>query len=311
MILCVALTLKILVCDPSADVCDHLLSKLLPFPCWACDSHSCCWAFGSYTSVIHNTHAVQLSCLLPVFPFLSEPHIMNWAVRFMGSLTTPLLDLIGLNSFVFLGRVRSNSPWGYCIGGLRLCGGNTCCSIDHPKILLPSQVSRLYKWACMRVFQILSAVWTHHPGLSLVFSEASYRYSTLRGMEEQGSAMTEGGDTGPCTVGEESDEVSASWLPWLYFSLFTVVYPTETQLLLSFSSHVMSFFLMTGSSGISVRGGCCRTGWVSFGWIVCLRTSAKDCFPCRWILWSSQHQKKVRKYPSSFSSSSNVFSCQV
>ncbi|KAL3058733.1 hypothetical protein OYC64_010808 [Pagothenia borchgrevinki] len=37
-------------------------------------------------------------------------------------------------------------------------------------------------------------------------NEASYRYSTLRGMEEQGSAMTEGGDTGPCTVGDESDE---------------------------------------------------------------------------------------------------------
>lgn len=33
--------------------------------CLAGDSHPCCWAFGSYTSVIH----VQLSYFLPVFPF--------------------------------------------------------------------------------------------------------------------------------------------------------------------------------------------------------------------------------------------------
>ena len=81
--------------DHSSNVSDHLLSNFHQFSCLARDSHPCCWAFGSYTSVIHSTHAVQLSYLLPVFPFLSEPHIMNWAVRFMGSLTTPLLDLIG------------------------------------------------------------------------------------------------------------------------------------------------------------------------------------------------------------------------
>ncbi|KAK5872550.1 hypothetical protein PBY51_013237 [Eleginops maclovinus] len=38
-------------------------------------------------------------------------------------------------------------------------------------------------------------------------NEASYRYSQLRRMEEQGSAVAVGGgDMGPCTVGEESDE---------------------------------------------------------------------------------------------------------
>lgn len=36
------------------------------------------------------------------------------------------------------GRVKA-SPWDHCIGDLRLCGGSTCCCIDHPKILLPSQ----------------------------------------------------------------------------------------------------------------------------------------------------------------------------
>lgn len=38
-------------------------------------------------------------------------------------------------------------------------------------------------------------------------NEATYRYSQLRRMEDQGSAVTEeDGDTGPRTVGEESDE---------------------------------------------------------------------------------------------------------
>lgn len=38
-------------------------------------------------------------------------------------------------------------------------------------------------------------------------NEATYRYSVLRRMEVQGSAVTEeDGDRGPCTVGEESDE---------------------------------------------------------------------------------------------------------
>lgn len=142
MNLCIHPALKILATsDHSSDVSDHLLSKL--FSCLARDSHPCCWAFGSYTSVIHNTHIVQLSYLLPVFPFLSETHIMSWAVRFMGCLTTPLLDLIGFIC-LFLGRVKA-SPRDYCISDLRVCGCNSCCCIDHPKILLPSQVSRLYQ----------------------------------------------------------------------------------------------------------------------------------------------------------------------
>lgn len=38
-------------------------------------------------------------------------------------------------------------------------------------------------------------------------NEATYRYSLLRRLEDQGSAVTEeDGDRGPCTVGEESDE---------------------------------------------------------------------------------------------------------
>lgn len=39
-------------------------------------------------------------------------------------------------------------------------------------------------------------------------NEATYRYSLLRRMEDQSSALTEDedGDRGPCTVGEESDE---------------------------------------------------------------------------------------------------------
>ncbi|TNN84382.1 Protein FAM3C [Liparis tanakae] len=41
-------------------------------------------------------------------------------------------------------------------------------------------------------------------------NEAGYRYSQLRWMEDQGSAVTEAeGDRGPGTVGEESDEVKA------------------------------------------------------------------------------------------------------
>ncbi|KAF7642023.1 hypothetical protein LDENG_00266090 [Lucifuga dentata] len=38
-------------------------------------------------------------------------------------------------------------------------------------------------------------------------NEATYRYSLLRRMEDQGSAVTEeDDDRGPCTVGQESDE---------------------------------------------------------------------------------------------------------
>ncbi|KAM7402211.1 hypothetical protein PAMP_017474 [Pampus punctatissimus] len=38
-------------------------------------------------------------------------------------------------------------------------------------------------------------------------NEATYRYSVLRRLEDQGSAGTEeDGDRGPCTAGEESDE---------------------------------------------------------------------------------------------------------
>ncbi|XP_044032713.1 sortilin-like [Siniperca chuatsi] len=38
-------------------------------------------------------------------------------------------------------------------------------------------------------------------------NEATYRYSVLRRMEDQSSAVTEeDGDRGPCTVEEESDE---------------------------------------------------------------------------------------------------------
>lgn len=43
-------------------------------------------------SITHCCSAVISSARIS---FLSEPHIMNWAVRFMGSLTTLLLDLIG------------------------------------------------------------------------------------------------------------------------------------------------------------------------------------------------------------------------
>ena len=69
----------------------------------------------------------------------------------------------------------------------------------------------------MRLFNILDAVKNTSPGpvTSLYSSEATYRYSLLRRMEDQSSALTEeeDGDRGPCSVGEESDEVSASWLP--------------------------------------------------------------------------------------------------
>ncbi|CAK6974224.1 hypothetical protein LDENG_00266090 [Scomber scombrus] len=38
-------------------------------------------------------------------------------------------------------------------------------------------------------------------------NEATYRYSVLRRLEDQGSAVIEeDGDRRPCTVGEESDE---------------------------------------------------------------------------------------------------------
>ena len=83
----------------------------------------------------------------------------------------------------------------------------------------------------------------------------------------------------------------------IFFIFHCCVSHSNTAVTFPISSHVIFFFLMTGSSGISVRGGCCRTGWVYFGWIVCLRTSAKECFPCRWILCSTQHQKKSKKIP--------------
>lgn len=48
------------------------------------------------------------------------------------------------------------------------------------------------------------------PVMLLYSSETTYRYSVLRRLEDQGSAVTEDGDRGPCTAGEESDEVGAS-----------------------------------------------------------------------------------------------------
>ena len=74
--------------------------------------------------------------------FLSKPHIMNWAVRFMGSLTTPLLAHIGFICLFFLGRVEASNG-DYCGGDHRVAGDGSCRCIDHPKILLPSQVSKL------------------------------------------------------------------------------------------------------------------------------------------------------------------------
>lgn len=55
---------------------DHLLSKMhqWAFPAWPGDSHPCCWDFGSYTSVIHNTLLFSCHILCPYFFFIWATH---------------------------------------------------------------------------------------------------------------------------------------------------------------------------------------------------------------------------------------------
>lgn len=66
----------------------------------------------------------------------SVPHIMNWAVKFMGFLTTPMLSELSLSS----GRVKV-LPWNHRVCDFRLHGSSLRGCIDHPEILLPGQVS--------------------------------------------------------------------------------------------------------------------------------------------------------------------------
>lgn len=66
----------------------------------------------------------------------SVPHIMNWAVKFMGFLTTPMLSELSLSS----GRVKV-LPWNHRVCDFRLHGSSLRGCIDHPEILLPSHVS--------------------------------------------------------------------------------------------------------------------------------------------------------------------------
>lgn len=66
----------------------------------------------------------------------SVPYIMNWAVKFMGFLTTPLLFELSLSS----GRVKV-LPWNHRVCDFCLHGSSLRGYIDHPEILLPSQVS--------------------------------------------------------------------------------------------------------------------------------------------------------------------------
>lgn len=66
----------------------------------------------------------------------SVPHIMNWAVKFMGFLTTPMFSELSLSS----GRVKV-LPWNHRVCDFRLHGSSLRGCIDHPEILLPRQVS--------------------------------------------------------------------------------------------------------------------------------------------------------------------------
>lgn len=66
----------------------------------------------------------------------SVPHIMNWAVKFMSFLTTPMLSKLSLSS----GRVKV-LPWNHRVCDFRLHGSSLRGCIDNPEILLPSQVS--------------------------------------------------------------------------------------------------------------------------------------------------------------------------
>lgn len=133
----------------------------------------------------------------------SVPHIMNWAVKFMSFLTTPMLSKLSLSS----GRVKV-LPWNHRVCDFRLHGSSLRGCIDNPEILLPSQVSAHSSSVSVR------SPPPHPPprhGMSYPFysSEATYRYSLLR----RGSAAMEAGDDGGSGVaGDESDEVSASWL---------------------------------------------------------------------------------------------------
>lgn len=137
----------------------------------------------------------------------------------MGSLTSPPLDLM---EFICLLR---RPPLGCTLGLLRLwsrCAWQQSLPPYWSSGNIASQSSKHDLLACLNEINILRACrgvrnTSRHPGLSphFYFSEASYRYSVLRGMEDQGSAKAaeEDVDRGCGAVEMESDEVSALQLP--------------------------------------------------------------------------------------------------
>lgn len=80
-------------------------------------------------------------------------------------------------------------------------------------------------------------------------------------MEDQQSDVTEeDGDRRPCTLGEESDEVSVLWLfLTVAFTLFRPSAQVNTTVTPLIACN--SLFLLTGSIGISLLLGCCWTDW--------------------------------------------------
>lgn len=163
----------------------------------------------------------------------------------MGFLTTLMLSELSLSS----GQVKA-SPWNHCICDFHLHGSSLCSCIDHPKILLPSQVSTGH---------ILQVLRWGHPGLSYLFysSEATYRYSLLR----RGTVAMETDDDGEAGVaGGESDEVSAPpQTVALRVTCCTEQVDTAVTIHITFNFELTPFFPapVTGSPGVNVRPGCC------------------------------------------------------
>lgn len=163
----------------------------------------------------------HISCpyiLFFFFFFFCQGHTSwIWAVNFMGSLTTPLLDLM---EFICLLR----PPLGCTLGLLRLwsrCAWQQSLPRYWSSGNTASQSSKHDLLACLNEINIPRAREgenaSSRPCLSprFYFSETTYRYSVLRGMEDQGSAAAaeEDVDRGAGAVEIESDEVSALWLP--------------------------------------------------------------------------------------------------
>lgn len=169
---------------------------------------------------------------------------MNWAVKFMGSLTAPMLSKLSLLS----GRVKA-LPWNDHICDFRLHGSRLRGCIDHPKILRPSQVSTHSSGISMR---------SAPPVISLLFQWGHVQVLTAAaGFSGDGGRWWRGGRRGgrqvrwgQCILTYPSDDRHSHLLHCTSWHSCNQLHHIQFW--------TYSFFPppVTGTAGINVRPGC-------------------------------------------------------